>query len=147
MLLDNQISCFQRKSGQCLVSCLCSVHWVGGWVDVSPLRTVSQFSIAVQVLWLQTPLAFRAIGFRASFLLKVRVHMCGSNPLLFREKPQVVSSLLTAGCHIRVGFMVRLYFSLSYLLLCGLFLIHPMCKSCSVIFWIVFSRNCSVYSF
>lgn len=146
MLLDNQISYFQRKPGQVQSAASAWYTRVGGWVDMSPLRTVSQFSIVVQVLWSQGPLAFRAIGFRGPFL-SCKSKKCGSNPLLFREKPRVVSSLLTADCHVRMGFMVRLCFSFSYTLLCGFFLIYPMCKSCSVIFWVVFSGNCFVYSF
>lgn len=43
-----------------------------------------------------------------------------------------------------VGFMAKVYCSLSYPFWCGIFLIHSMCKSHSACSWICFQGNCSM---
>lgn len=73
--------------------------------------------------------------------------MWGLNPSILREKLRVVSSLLIVCCCTRVGFMVRLFLSLSYLFWCVFFLVCPMCKSHLGSFWISFRLNSSTGSY
>lgn len=68
--------------------------------------------------------------------------MWGSNHSLLRSSElQVLPVWVTTP---RVGFMVRLCISFSYLFWCGIFLICSMWRSHSASFWISFRGNCPV---
>ena len=50
------------------------------------------------------------------------------------------------GTVLGMGFVARVCLSLSYLFWCGYFLIHLMCRSCSVSLWISFWETCCMGS-
>ena len=98
---------------------------------------------------MQAPLAFKARCFGGSLSgegLKSWGTRYGSNPSLLKEKPWGLSFLLIVVGALGLGLMVKLIISLSYLLQCGFFLIHPICRSCSASFWVLSRGNCSIGS-
>lgn len=80
---------------------------MAGQVCTGPFRTISQFTVALGVSWREALLAFETRcfgGLLSGACLKSWGARCGrSNPLLFREKLGVVSSLPIVGHHARSG--------------------------------------------
>lgn len=119
------------------------------WATVSavcPLRIVSLFSIVLWVSWIQALLVFRAIYFWG-LSLRRSIKSWGDRyevwTLLSLQKSwelRVPSWLY--GTVPAMGFSVRDCLSLFYLFWCRCYIIHPMCRSCSVSFWISFRGNC-----
>lgn len=80
---------------------------VGQSTRATALRTVSQFAIALWVSWVQALMAFKAGCFGVLSLRctswKLGCQKWGSNPLLLREKPGVLSTLPIPGRCTRGG--------------------------------------------
>ena len=115
----------------CLIvfrSCFSVRSWRGArGVHVSPLMTVSQFTIILWGLWIQTPLAFKAKIFwgliSQMLVLKAGVPDVGFNPFSPQGEARVVRPLppLLVGHCIGCEFMTRLCLSLSCPFWCGFF--------------------------
>ena len=146
---------FKISKQDCFMSCLIvfrSCFSIRSWrgargVHVSPLMTVSQFTIILWGLWIQTPLAFKAKMFwgliSQMLVFKGGVPDVGFKPFTPQEEAQVVGSLppLIVGHCIGCEFMTRLCLSLSCPFWCGFFLVCSTGRSHSAPLGVSFRKK------